>query len=97
MITQNEDATNDIWPMSHFTFDTPMRILCLIKESHSTLELTLGMSSKDRVTTAIPHIHVVINLGFHKDSKINSHLVHGANSHVQVAISSTLNVLSNKL
>jgi hypothetical protein len=24
-------------------------------------------------------------------------LVHGANSHVQVAISSTLNVLSNKL
>jgi hypothetical protein len=58
-ITQNENTTNDIWPMGHFTFDTPMRILCSIKKSNSTLELTHGMSSKDHVTTAIQCIHVV--------------------------------------
>jgi hypothetical protein len=95
-LPRNKNTTNDIRPMGHFTFNAPTRILCPIKKSHSTLKLTLGMSSKNCIAATIPRVHVVVNLGFRKDSKIDAHLMHGSESHIQIAISSTANIQSNK-
>jgi hypothetical protein len=78
--------------MGHHTFNAPMIVLRQIKESNATLGINLGMRSKDCIITAVPRVHVIIDLGFRQDANINSHLMHGTKCHVQIAISATSNI-----
>jgi hypothetical protein len=78
--------------VGHLTFNAPTIVLRLIKESNSTLGITLGMRSKDCRITAVPRVHVIIDLGFRQDANIDSHLMHGTKRHVQIAIFATPNI-----